>query len=150
MKIAFACDHGGFPAREEVLNYFNKKGIEVVDFGTFSSESCDYPEFAEKVCNEVISKNVQKGVLICGTGIGMSIVANKIKGIRCAHVTDLFSAEMTRRHNDTNVIALGARITSVDLIIECIDKFLFTEFDGGRHAVRVEKISKIEDKFGKN
>ncbi len=149
MKIAFACDHGGFSAKKDVFNYFSKKDIEVVDFGTFSEESCDYPEFAEKVCAEVINGRVDKGVLICGTGIGMSIVANKIKGIRCAHVTDLFSAEMTRRHNDTNVIALGARITDVKTIIDCIEKFLTTEFDGGRHAIRVEKICKIEEKFGK-
>ena len=150
MKIAFACDHGGFPAKKDVFEYFNKEGMEVVDFGTFSEESCDYPEFAESVCQEVINGKVDKGVLICGTGIGMSIVANKIKGIRCAHVTDLFSAEMTRRHNDTNVIALGARITSAELIVKCIDKFLTTDFEGGRHAVRVNKITKIEEKCGKN
>ncbi len=149
MKIAFACDHGGFSAKEEVINYLKSNGYTVKDFGTFSDESCDYPEFAEKVCNSVLSGESDKGVLICGTGIGMSIVANKIKGIRCAHVTDIFSAEMTRRHNDTNVIALGARITDTQTIIKLVDKFLTTDFDGGRHAVRVDKIKNIEEKFGR-
>ena len=149
MKIAFGCDHGGFPAKEELLNHLQSKGYSVKDFGTFSSESIDYPEFAEAVCNSVLSGESEKGVLICGTGIGMSIVANKIKGIRCAHVTDHFSAEMTRRHNDTNVIALGARITDTKKIIELVDIFLTTEFEGGRHAARVEKIKNIEEKFGK-
>ena len=149
MKIAFGCDHGGFPAKDELLNYLTKKGYEIKDFGTFSSESCDYPEFAEAVCKSVLSGEVEKGVLICGSGIGMCIVANKIKGIRCAHVTDLFTAEMTRKHNDTNVIALGARITETDMIIKLVETFLTTEFEGGRHAVRVEKIKRIEENFGK-
>ena len=149
MKVAFACDHGGFPAKEKVISHLEKSGYAVKDFGTFSEESCDYPEFAVAVCKSVLSGESDKGVLICGTGIGMSIVANKIKGIRCAHVTDLFSAEMTRRHNNTNVRALGARITETDEIIKLIDKFLTTEFDGGRHQIRVDKISKIEEVFGK-
>lgn len=144
MKIAFGCDHGGFPAKEEVINYLLQNGYEVIDAGTFSDESCDYPEFAVKVSNCVLDGTADKGVLICGTGIGMSIAANKVNGIRCAHVTDLFSAEMTRRHNDTNVIALGARITSVDMIIKCIDTFLTTPFDGGRHEKRVNKVMEIE------
>ncbi len=149
MKIAFACDHGGFSAKEEVINYLKANGYSVKDFGTFSEESCDYPEYAQAVCKSVLSGESDKGVLICGTGIGMSIVANKIKGIRCAHVTDIFSAEMTRRHNNTNVIALGARITETNEIIKLIDKFLTTEFDGGRHQIRVDKISKVEEEFGK-
>ena len=145
MKVAFGCDHGGFPAKEEVIKYLLENGHEVIDAGTFSEESCDYPEYAIKVCESVLDGSADKGVLICGTGIGMSIAANKVKGIRCAHVTDLFSAEMTRRHNDTNVIALGARITSVELIIKCIDTFLNTEFDGGRHEIRVKKLMEIEE-----
>ena len=149
MKIAFGCDHGGYSAKEELLTYLSKKGYEVEDFGTFSAESCDYPEYAEAVCKSVLSGKSEKGVLICGTGIGMSIVANKIKGIRCAHVTDLFTAEMTRKHNDTNVIALGARITDTKTIIKLVETFLTTEFEGGRHAVRVDKIKQIEENFGK-
>ena len=144
MKIAFGCDHGGFPAKQEVIKFLTEKGYEVLDAGTFSDESCDYPDYALKVCNAVLDGSCDKGVLICGTGIGMSIVANKINGIRCAHVTDLFSAEMTRRHNDTNVIALGARITDTETIIKCIDVFLTTEFDGGRHLKRVEKVMELE------
>ncbi len=144
MKVAFGCDHGGFPAKNEVIEFLTEKGYEVIDCGTFSDESCDYPDYAEKVCKLVTENECEKGVLICGTGIGMSIVANKIKGIRCAHVTDAFSAEMTRRHNDTNVIALGARITETPDIIKYIDIFLNTSFDGGRHATRVEKVNSFD------
>ena len=117
MKIAFACDHGGFSARNEVFKFLKENDVEFIDFGTFSEDSCDYPDFATKVCEKVLNGEVDKGILICGTGIGMSIVANKFKGIRCAHVTDSFSAEMTRRHNDSNVIALGARISKTQEII---------------------------------
>ena len=145
MKIAFGCDHGGFPAKKELFDYFESKGYEVTDYGCFSESSVDYPDIAYSVCNDVKSGSSDFGVLICGTGIGMSIVANKFKGIRCAHVTDEFSAEMTRRHNNTNVIALGARITSVDNIIKFVDIFLNTPFDGGRHENRVNKISQIEE-----
>ncbi|MBE5744014.1 MAG: ribose 5-phosphate isomerase B [Clostridiales bacterium] len=144
MKLAFGCDHGGFPAKNELIEFLIEKGYEVIDCGTFSDESCDYPDYAEKVCKLVTEKECEKGILICGTGIGMSIVANKISGIRCAHVTDEFSAEMTRRHNDTNVIALGARITSTENIIKLVDIFLNTPFDGGRHAIRVEKINSFD------
>ena len=150
MKIAFGCDHGGYVIKEEVLNFLISKGYEVVDAGTFSPDSCDYPDYAEKVCLEVTEGNVDFGILICGTGIGMSIVANKFKGIRCAHVTDVFSAEMTRRHNNANVIALGKRISKVEDIINYIDVFLSTPFDGvdgGRHATRVNKIIEIENKL---
>ncbi len=145
MKIAFGCDHGGFPAKKELFDYFESKGYEVTDYGSFTESSVDYPDIAYPVCNDVKSGSSDFGVLICGTGIGMSIVANKFKGIRCAHVTDEFSAEMTRRHNNTNVIALGARITSVDNIIKFVDIFLNTPFDGGRHENRVNKISQIEE-----
>ena len=144
MKIAFGCDHGGFPAKNDVFEYLISQGHEIIDAGTFSDESCDYPDFAIKVCKSVLDGSADKGILICGTGIGMSIAANKVNGIRCAHVTDEFSAEMTRRHNDTNVIALGARITSVELIIKFIDIFLNTSFDGGRHENRVNKVMEIE------
>lgn len=149
MKIVFGCDHGGFTVKEEVFKYFSEKNYDVKDFGTFSSDSCDYPDIAEAVSEYLASGQADFGVLICGTGIGMSISANKVKGIRCAHVHDLFSAEMTRRHNDSNIIALGARISSANDIVAFIDKFLNTPFDGGRHAVRVEKIDKIENKYFK-
>ncbi len=144
MKIAFGCDHGGFIYKDAVLYYLISNGHEVVDFGCDSEESCDYPDYCIPVCETVVDKKADYGVLICGTGIGMSICANKINGIRCAHVTDLFSAEATRKHNDTNVIALGARISTKEDVIKFIDKFLNTEFEGGRHVIRVDKIIKLE------
>ena len=146
MKIAFGCDHGGIIAKKDVINYLLSNGHEVVDFGTDSEESCNYPEYALNVSNAVATKQCEFGILVCGTGIGMSIVANKVKGIRCAHVCDMFSAEMTRKHNDTNVIALGARITSIEDIVKFVDKFLTTDFEGGRHKIRVDMISEIENK----
>lgn len=146
MKIAFGCDHGGFIYKEAVINYLKNSGHEVVDFGTFSEDSCDYPDYATKVTNAVVTKDCNYGVLICGTGIGMSIVANKVKGIRCAHVTDEFSAEMTRRHNNANVLALGARISKIEDCLKFVEIFLNTPFDGGRHQTRVSKISDVENK----
>ena len=146
MKIAFGCDHGGFAYKQAVLDFLNSKGHIVKDFGTFSSDSCDYPDYAIPVSEAVSLGEFDYGILICGTGIGMSITANKVKGIRCAHVNDCFSAEMTRRHNNSNVIALGARIAQVEEIIDYIDIFLKTPFDGSRHLNRIEKISKYENK----
>ncbi len=144
MKIAFGCDHGGIANKDAVIYYLSTNGHEVKDFGTFTEESCDYPEYAVKVCNAVNNGECDYGILICGTGIGMSMAANKVKGIRCAHVTDAFSAEMTRKHNDANVLALGARITSKDDCVKFVDIFLNTAFEGGRHAIRVEKVMQIE------
>ncbi len=144
MKIAIGCDHGGFDYKDAVIYYLASKGYEVVDFGTNSSESCDYPDYCVPVCESVSSNDADYGVLICGTGIGMSICANKIKGIRCAHVTDGFSAEMTRKHNNSNVIALGARITKKEDVIRFVDIFLNTEFEGGRHQARVDKINNLD------
>ncbi len=145
MKIAFACDHGGYDYKEHVINYLQSKGHIVEDFGTFSNDSCDYPDYAFPCCESIVDGKNQVGVLICGTGIGMSICANKVKGIRCAHVNDAFSAEMTRRHNNSNVIALGARIATCEEIIRYIDIFLTTPFDGGRHQNRVQKIIEREN-----
>ncbi len=144
MKIAFGCDHGGIEAKDAIIYYLAQNGHEVIDFGTNSTDSCDYPDYAIPVSKAVANKEVDFGILVCGTGIGMSICANKIKGVRCAHVTDLFSAEFTRKHNDTNVIALGARISKTEDIVSYVDKFLTTEFEGGRHAKRVEKINSLD------
>ena len=144
MKLAFGCDHGGIEAKDAVIYYLAQKGYEVIDFGTNSTDSCDYPDYAIPVSKAVANKEADFGILICGTGIGMSICANKIKGVRCAHVTDLFSAEFTRKHNDTNVIALGARISTKEDIVSFVDKFLHTEFEGGRHANRVAKINLLD------
>ncbi len=145
MKIAFACDHGGYDVKDKVISFLKSKGHTVEDFGTFSNESCDYPDFAFPCCKSVVDGVNEVGVLICGTGIGMSICANKVNGIRCAHVNDAFSAEMTRRHNNSNVIALGARIATADEIISYIEIFLTTPFDGGRHLNRLNKISEYEN-----
>ena len=144
MKIAFGCDHGGIANKDAVIYYLTTNGYEVKDFGTFTEESCDYPEYAIKVANAVVSGECNYGILICGTGIGMSMAANKVKGIRCAHVTDAFSAEMTRKHNDANVLALGARITSKEDCVKFVDIFLNTNFEGGRHLTRVQKVMEIE------
>jgi ribose 5-phosphate isomerase B len=145
MKIAVGCDHGGFVMINELLNHLKNEGYDVDYVGTFTEDSCDYPDYAVKVCEKVVKGEVKFGVLICGTGIGMSMAANKVKGIRCAHVNDEFSAEMTRKHNDANVIALGARITSTENIIKYVDIFLTNEFEGGgRHTRRVEKLMQIE------
>ena len=146
MKISFCCDHGGFIAKEAVFDYLKNNGHEVVDFGTFSEQSCDYPDFAYP-CSEAVAKGeCEFGILICGTGIGMSICANKVKGVRCAHVTNIFCAEVTRQHNDTNMIAMGARINTVEEIVSFVDKFLTTKFEGGRHETRVGKIMAYEQK----
>lgn len=149
MKVAFGCDHGGFIYRDKILEYLKENGIEVVDFGTFSSESMDYPDVALPAAECVARGDVDYGILVCGTGIGMSLAANKVKGIRCAHVNDIFSAEFTRRHNNSNIIALGARIAKVEDIILYIKIFLNTPFEGGRHQNRIDKISQIEEKYFK-
>ena len=146
MKISFCCDHGGFLAKNEVINYLNSKGHEVVDFGSYNEDSIDYPDVAFPAAEAVANGSCDFGILICGTGIGVSICANKVKGVRCAHVTNIFCAEVTRKHNNTNMIAMGGRINTVDEIVSFVDKFLTTEFEGGRHANRVEKITNYEQK----
>ena len=146
MKIAIGCDHSGYDAKDSVIYYLITNGYEVIDFGTNSNDSCDYPDYAVPVSKAVSENKADYGILICGTGIGMSMCANKIKGIRCAHVNDLFSAEMTRRHNNANVIALGARIATKEDIVSYVDKFLTTEFEGGRHENRVNKLNNLDNK----
>ena len=147
MKIAIGCDHGGINLKPVLIDYLEKKGIEYKDFGTYDKSSVDYNEFALAVGTAVADGEYDKGILICGTGIGMSIVANKIKGVRCGHCHDVFSAKMTRLHNDANVLALGERVVGPGLFLEIVDAFLFTEFSGDeRHARRVEKIKQLENK----
>ena len=146
MKVAIGCDHGGINLKPVLIDYIEKKGIEYKDFGTFDKTSTDYNEYALKVSNAVASGEFDKGVLICGTGIGMSIVANKVKGIRCGHCHDVFSAKMTRLHNDANVLALGERVVGPGLMVEIVDAFLSTEFSfDERHERRVEKIKAVEE-----
>ena len=147
MKVAIGCDHGGINLKPVLVDYLKKENVEFIDCGTFGKESIDYNDFAEKVCEKVVNNQATFGILICGTGIGMSIVANKIKGIRCGHVHDVFSAKMTREHNDANVIAFGERVIGPGLMIEIVDAFLKTPFSNGeRHVRRVEKIKELENK----
>lgn len=150
MKIAIGSDHAGFELKEKIKKYLDGKDISVVDAGTDSNESVDYPDFAYKVANDVINKKVQKGILICSTGIGIGIAANKVKGIRCGTCNDLVSVEMARKDNDINIIAIGSRFVNYELAKEIIDLFLNTSFLGDeklgeRHKRRVDKISKIEN-----
>ncbi len=146
MKVAIGCDHGGINLKPVLIDYLNKKGIEYKDFGCFDNVSTDYNEYALLVANAVKNGECDKGILFCGTGIGMSIVANKVKGIRCGHCHDVFSAKMTRLHNDANVLALGERVVGPGLMVEIVDAFLSTEFSHDqRHVNRVSKIIQQEE-----
>lgn len=147
MKVAFGCDHGGINLKKVLFDYLDKKGIEYKDFGCFDTASTDYNEYALVVSEAVASGEFDKGILFCGTGIGMSIVANKVKGIRCGHCHDVFSAKMTRLHNDANVLALGERVVGPGLMVEIVDAFLTTEFSfDERHERRVGKIKALEER----
>ena len=143
MKISLGCDHGGFELKEFIKKHLEDKGLEVSDTGTYSLDSVDYPDYAEKAANLVANKEVDKGIVICTTGIGISIAANKVDGIRCALCTDSYMAKMTRLHNDANMLALGAGIVGKNLALDIVDTWLNTEFEGGRHTKRVEKIMNI-------
>lgn len=141
--IALGSDHGGYDLKERVKAYLDKEGIAYKDYGCHSKESCDYPVFGKAAAEAVASGECDKGIVICTTGIGISIAANKVAGIRCAHCTDPLSAEMTRRHNDANVLALGAGITGPNLAKRMVEVFLNTDFEGGRHARRVAQLDAI-------
>lgn len=144
MKIALGCDHGGYDLKQYVIKVLEGLGHEVEDFGCHSLESCDYPDFGAAAARAVAEGTCDRGIVICTTGIGISIVANKIRGIRCAHCADCLQAEMTRRHNDANMMAIGAGFTGPDMAKRMVEVFLSTEFEGGRHARRVEKIMALE------
>ena len=143
--IAIASDHGGFALKEHIKAYLTAQGKEVKDFGTDSLASCDYPVFGRAAAEAVASGECEKGIVICTTGIGISITANKVKGIRCALVGDLMSAKLTRQHNDSNVLALGAGVTGPMLAEKIVDTFLTTEFEGGRHQRRVDQMMAVEN-----
>jgi len=143
--IAIGCDHGGYELKLAVIEHLKSKGYEVKDFGCYSSDSVDYPDYAYPVAKAVANGEAEKGILICGTGIGMSIAANKVKGIRCALCSDTFSAHATREHNDSNILALGARVVGLNLALDIVDTWIGAEFTGGRHSNRIEKITKIEN-----
>ncbi|MBQ6906879.1 MAG: ribose 5-phosphate isomerase B [Clostridia bacterium] len=143
--IGLGSDHGGFELKNYVKDWLVKKGYEVMDFGSHNEESVDYPDIAKEVCNAVVSGEVECGMLFCGTGIGMSIAANKINGIRAACVSDTFSAKMTKQHNNANVICLGGRTLGSELAKEIIEAYLKEDFEGGRHEKRVNKIAELEN-----
>lgn len=146
MKIAIGCDHGALALKESVKKVLAELGAEINDLGTFTEESVDYPDIAEKVCAEVTSGRAERGVVLCGTGIGISIAANKIKGIRCALCSEAYSARMARAHNDANVLALGGRVLGSELAGDVVRTFFTQDFEGGRHARRVGKIMALENK----
>ncbi len=141
--IAIGCDHGGYELKKEILKYLDEKGIEYKDFGCDSLESVDYPVYAKKVALAVASKECEKGILICGTGIGISIAANKVKGIRAALCTDSYMARLTREHNDANIVAMGGRVIGAGIAVDIVDAFLNTEFSGEKR--HIDRINMIED-----
>ena len=139
--IAIGCDHGGVELKDEIVKHLEKKGIECKDVGCYTSESCDYPVYAKKVTDLITSKECKEGILVCGTGIGMSIAANKVKGIRAAVCGDCFSAQATKEHNNANVLCLGARVVGPGLALKIVDTFLETEFSNGeRHVRRIDML----------
>ena len=142
--IAIGSDHGGFELKQFVMKHLDELGLAYRDYGTYSADSCDYPVYGEAVARAVASGEAEKGIVICGTGIGISIAANKVKGIRAALCGDCYSAEYTRRHNDANILTMGARVTGSGLACKIVDTFLSTGFDGSYHADRVALISDIE------
>ena len=145
MRIAIACDHGALELKNKVMLHLQSRHFEVADFGTYTSESCDYPDFGSAAAIAVARGNCDRGIVLCTTGIGMSIVANKVDGIRCALLSDTKSAEMTRLHNDTNMMALGAGIVSEELALQIVDIWLDTEFSGEpRHQRRIDKVMALE------
>ena len=141
-KILIASDHGGFKLKNEIISHLKEQSFDIEDFGCYNTDSCDYPVYAKIVAEQVAegADNDIKGILICGTGIGMSIAANRFKGIRAAHCTDTFSARMTRMHNDSNILCLGERITGVGLAKDIVDIWLNTPFEGGKHKKRIDMI----------
>ena len=144
--IALAADHGGFSLKEEVRAWLDEQGIAYRDFGSYDGASCDYPDMAAPACEAVVSGECERALLFCGTGIGISIAANKVSGIRAACCSDYFSAKFTRMHNDANALCMGGRVIGPGLAIELADVFLHTEFEGGRHQRRIDKISALESR----
>lgn len=146
MKIAIGCDHGGLEHKNAIVEHLKARGFEVNDFGIYEQISVDYPDIAVKVADCVAKKECELGILVCGTGIGMSLAANKVKGIRAAAVSEHFSAKYTRLHNNSNILCLGGRVIGVGTALELVDLFVDTKFEGGRHATRVDKITAIEER----
>ena len=150
MRIGLGCDHGGYNLKKEIIKYLQDKGIECIDYGTNNdSDSVDYPIFGEAVANAVVSKEVDYGIVCCGTGIGISLAANKVPGIRCAVVSDTFSAKMSKAHNNANMLSLGERVIGKGLALEIVETWISTQFEGDRHSRRVDMINEIEEKYNK-
>lgn len=145
MKIALACDHAALDMKNDLLEFLKKLGMETCDFGTYESESCDYPIFAARAAKAVVSGDCDRGIVLCGTGIGVSIAANKVPGIRCALCSEPFSAELTRRHNDANMLAIGARVIGPELARAIAQTFLETAYEGGRHQRRLDLLTALEN-----
>ena len=145
MKIAMACDHGGLELKETIKKHLEQRGFEVADFGTYSKDSCDYPDYARPAAEAVASGECERGILVCTAGIGVSITANKVKGVRCALLSDPVSARLTRQHNDTNMMALGQGFVGPMLALQIVDTWLDTAFEGGRHQRRIDKMMAIEE-----
>ena len=146
MKIAIGCDHGGYLLKQDILIWMEEHDIDFEDVGCFSTESVDYPVYAEKVARAVAAGECDKGIVICTTGIGVSMAANKVGGVRCALCTDCLQAEMTRRHNDANALCMGGRVVGAGLACQLVDIFLNTEFEGGRHQRRIDKLTALENR----
>lgn len=149
MRIALGSDHGGINLKRSIIDYLVSEGHEIKDFGTDSSDSCDYPDFALPVAESIVAKEFDLGILICGTGIGISIAANKVTGVRAALCHNTFSAHATREHNNANILAMGERVVGTGLALDIVKTFINTEFEGGRHQTRIDKISQIEKKYMK-
>lgn len=143
-KIAIAADHGGFELKEKLLNHYKKQGLDLIDLGTHSSDSCDYPDIADKMASQILKGESDLGILICGTGIGISIAANRHLGIRAAILYDDFTAEMARLHNNANVMTFGGRTMSFEDVVKRIDIFLKTKYEGGRHEQRLSKLDNCD------
>ena len=144
--LAIACDHGGYELKGEIIEHLKARGIAYKDFGCYSSASVNYPDYAKVLCSSIQSGECYRGILVCGTGIGMSMAANKCKGIRAAVCSDTFSARFTRLHNDANVLCMGGRVVGAGLACDMVDLFITTDFEGGRHQARIDKIMALENK----
>ena len=149
MKIAIGCDHGGLELKNEIIKFLADEKHEVKDFGTYSTGSCDYPDVALPVAEAVVAKEYELGILICGTGIGIGIAANKVSGIRAALCSDTFSAHATREHNNANILTMGQRVVGTGLALDIVKTFITSKFEGDRHQNRIDKISGIEKKYNK-
>ena len=144
-KITIGCDHAACEMKAQVIEHLKARGIEAIDVGTYSSDSCNYPDYAHALCKNIQDGVTELGILICGTGIGMSMAANKHRGIRAAACSDTFSARLTRQHNDANVLCFGARVVGIGLALDLVDNFIDADFEGGKHQTRVDMITAIEE-----